>query len=325
MALLASGRNPAAYKSVDRTNFTATAAQTTFTLSQGYSVGDTEVYLNGIKLVDGDDYIAINGSSVVLNSAAALGDIIQVVSYNQFIVANTYTKSESDSKYMVTSGLNPMTSYLRTPNYGVSSYSDSASASLEASAGLGTQGAAIKVHGRSISTFGGDIHHVTDTRGAGGGHKFYGWNGTAAVGYGGFDSSGRWTNPLQPMVSVGNNGWTATASGQKFTGWATPNVNVGGAWSAANSQFNCPVAGYYSFSLYFLTVSGSNAGDHRLTKNGNVITGGYSSNNVAGYLQAKSECLVYCSAGDALYPTSINTTAVHADAQHNQLVIRLVG
>jgi hypothetical protein len=324
MALLVAGDNSPGYKTVDRSYFTATAGQTAFTVTQGYQVGDIDVYLNGIRLLDGDDYTATNGSTIFLTSGANLGDSLSVIAYTQFNVAGSYTKAESDNKYLNLSG-GTMSSYIRTPNYGVSSYSDSASASLEASAGLGTQGAAIKVHGRSMSTFGGDIHHVTDTRGAGGGHKFYGWNGTAAVGYGGFDSSGRWTNPLQPMVSVGNNGWTATATGQKFTGWATPGVNVGGGWSAANSQFNCPITGYYSFSLYFLTVAGSNAGDHRLTKNGTVITGGYSSNNVAGYLQAKSECIVYCSAGDALYPVSQGTTAVHPDANHNQLVIRLVG
>lgn len=59
------------------TEFTATAGQTTFTVS--YIPGSIEVYRNGIRLVDGDDYTATNGTSVVLVSAASDGDSIVVV------------------------------------------------------------------------------------------------------------------------------------------------------------------------------------------------------------------------------------------------------
>ena len=67
MALL-TGAGLGAYKSIDRTNFIATEGQTTFTLSQGYSVGDIDVFLNGIRLFEGDDFFATNGTTVVLCS-----------------------------------------------------------------------------------------------------------------------------------------------------------------------------------------------------------------------------------------------------------------
>lgn len=161
---LLSGNGLGAYKSVDRTNFVSTASQTTFTLTQGYTVGDIDVYLNGVKLIDGEDYNAINGTTVVLLVGASLNDTLSVISYNQFNVANTFTKSECDARYMVSSGTTPMTSYLRAPNYGVSSWSDSASASLEASVGAGESGVGVKAIGRSVTTNGGSIHHVTDSR-----------------------------------------------------------------------------------------------------------------------------------------------------------------
>ena len=58
------------------TSFTATAGQTTFTVS--YTVGHVEVYLNGIRL-SSDEYTAANGSSVILDDAATEGDIVDIV------------------------------------------------------------------------------------------------------------------------------------------------------------------------------------------------------------------------------------------------------
>jgi hypothetical protein len=66
------GDNPAK----SETSFTATAGQTTFTLS--YKVGFVEVYLNGIRL-SSSEYTATSGSSIVLTEAASEGDIIDVV------------------------------------------------------------------------------------------------------------------------------------------------------------------------------------------------------------------------------------------------------
>jgi hypothetical protein len=60
------------------TDFTATAGQTTFTVS--YTVGLVEVYRNGVKLAVAD-YTASNGTTIVLASAANAGDVIEVVAF----------------------------------------------------------------------------------------------------------------------------------------------------------------------------------------------------------------------------------------------------
>jgi hypothetical protein len=62
-----------------RTSFTATSGQTTFSVT--YTVGYLQVYLNGV-LLNGTDYTATNGTSVVLATGAASGDIVETVAYS---------------------------------------------------------------------------------------------------------------------------------------------------------------------------------------------------------------------------------------------------
>ena len=70
--------------------FTATASQTTFTITGGYTVGMVDVFLNGVKLDNATEFTASNGSTVVLTAAAAVNDVVEVYKYGgQFIANNT--------------------------------------------------------------------------------------------------------------------------------------------------------------------------------------------------------------------------------------------
>nr|BAR32745.1 tail fiber [uncultured Mediterranean phage uvMED] len=75
-----------------RFNYTATAGQTTFTGADtagntlAYDAGFADVYLNGVRLSAADITIT-SGTSVVLASGAAAGDILDVVAYGTFNVA----------------------------------------------------------------------------------------------------------------------------------------------------------------------------------------------------------------------------------------------
>ena len=62
-----------------RTTITATAGQTSFTAN--YTVNYVQVYVNGI-LLNSADYTATTGTTVVLASAAAAGDIVDVLAIN---------------------------------------------------------------------------------------------------------------------------------------------------------------------------------------------------------------------------------------------------
>jgi len=78
--------------------FTATSGQIVFTILGGYDSGFADVYLNGRKLQNGVDVIVTSGTEVVLSVGATAGDIVDVIAYGAFAVANTYTKAEVDSK-----------------------------------------------------------------------------------------------------------------------------------------------------------------------------------------------------------------------------------
>jgi len=62
-----------------RTSFTATASQTTF--SATYNVGYVQVFVNGV-LLNGADYTATNGTSVVLAVGCNANDIVETIAYN---------------------------------------------------------------------------------------------------------------------------------------------------------------------------------------------------------------------------------------------------
>ena len=68
--------------------FTATASQTAFTVTGGYTVGMVDVFLNGIKLDNAVDFTATDGSVVTLAAGAAVGDIVEVYKYGGQFIAN---------------------------------------------------------------------------------------------------------------------------------------------------------------------------------------------------------------------------------------------
>jgi len=74
------GTIPTPQATQTRQTFVATASQTTFNTA-GYTAGFVDVYMNGVKLVDGTDFTATNGSTVVLTTGAAASDIIDIVMF----------------------------------------------------------------------------------------------------------------------------------------------------------------------------------------------------------------------------------------------------
>jgi hypothetical protein len=76
-----------------RATITATANQTAFTVSGGYTVGGIDVYLNGIKQVNGDDFTATNGTSITLTQGADAGDILDYVAFGFAVTTGALVKS----------------------------------------------------------------------------------------------------------------------------------------------------------------------------------------------------------------------------------------
>ena len=96
--------------------YTATSGQTTFSgaddnaATLSYTVNNLIVTLNGVVLDNGGDYTATNGTSVVLTSGAAAGDLLQVIAFKSFTVADmvpastggTFSGNVTATKFLTT-------------------------------------------------------------------------------------------------------------------------------------------------------------------------------------------------------------------------------
>ena len=69
---------------VARQVFSPTGVQTDFTFASGYNVGYLDAYLNGVRLIEGQDYNATDTSTVGLTSFAQSGDVLELVAYKAF-------------------------------------------------------------------------------------------------------------------------------------------------------------------------------------------------------------------------------------------------
>ena len=66
-----------------------TGITTTFTFASGYTIGYLDVFLNGAKQIEGQDYDANNGSTFDISGGGVInGDIIEAVAYKAFNVSN---------------------------------------------------------------------------------------------------------------------------------------------------------------------------------------------------------------------------------------------
>ena len=86
--------NNVASKSISAT---ATADQTLFTVTGGYRINQLAVFRNGVRLVDGSDFTARDGSTVTLVTAANLNDTIEFQIFDDFRVADAINSSGDQS------------------------------------------------------------------------------------------------------------------------------------------------------------------------------------------------------------------------------------
>jgi uncharacterized membrane protein YgdD (TMEM256/DUF423 family) len=61
--------------------YTASAGQTVFPVTNGYTTNLVDVYINGSKLLDGLEYNDTSGTNIVLTTGSFAGDIVEVVTY----------------------------------------------------------------------------------------------------------------------------------------------------------------------------------------------------------------------------------------------------
>ena len=84
--------NNVASKSI---SVTATADQTLFTVTGGYRINQLAVFRNGVRLADGADFTARDGSSVTLLSPANVSDTLEFQVFDDFRVADAIVSAEA--------------------------------------------------------------------------------------------------------------------------------------------------------------------------------------------------------------------------------------
>lgn len=66
----------------------ATASQKSFNVTGGYRINQISVYRNGVRLVSGRDYTALDGATVTLLSPAVGGDVLEFHIFDDFSVSD---------------------------------------------------------------------------------------------------------------------------------------------------------------------------------------------------------------------------------------------
>jgi len=102
----------------ERFIFTASGGETSVTLDDAgrgvaYTVGQVDVYLNGVKLVNGTDFTATSGSSITGLSALSASDVVEIVALDAFSPADTVSAASGgtfgDAVTITDASNNPLT------------------------------------------------------------------------------------------------------------------------------------------------------------------------------------------------------------------------
>ena len=252
--------------------YVATASQTTFNAI--YTVGAVDVYQNGVLLAP-SDYTATTGTTVVFNTGAALNDEITIHCHNTFSVADTYTKSASDDRFVNASG-DTMTGTLMLP--------DDTAMIRRASNAEWVMGFDATNNILSIGTQGGTTANRLQL--CSGGNKI-------AIEA---DGAGRVTMPYQPAFEAGISSTTAYTSG--LITWTSTYLNTGNHFNG--SSFTAPVSGLYFFCIDWLTFLNTSATDVSIYLNGSPKKHSRmdSLNSSSNHRSASCTSIISLSAGD---------------------------
>lgn len=274
------------------TTITATASQTSFTPTGGYTVGYCDVFYNGIKLVGGTDFTATDGLTVVLTTGATSGAVVEIITYgsvtitdavrrsgdtfagavaiNSTLAAGNTTITGNTTTTTLNSGNTAITGTLAAGNTAITGFANVTS-TIQGGAGLMIAGAA-----SGITTLAAGNTTITG---------FANVSSTLQVG----------ANVVLGTTTISANGGVGTA-GQVLTSGATSNVY----WSTIASPgpaFSAYKSGNQSFSSNTWTKVTFPFEDYDTNNNFDSTTNYRFTPTVAGYYQIN--CTGYFTSGSS--------------------------
>ena len=233
-----------------RFRYIATAGQTTFTgtdsngNTMAYDAGFVDVYLNGVRL-DQTDYTASSGTSIVLASAAALNDELNIVAFGTFSVASINGVDLING----TVSANKLASGAAVSNIGytpVNKAGDTMTGELVVTSLKGVAGNKLQLRSGDAS-YGVSLQNISGID-------------LLAV-----DAVGRVTTPYQPaFIAYLNGNVTNTTSPTRLANFTKiSNAIINGrdaGFSTANGRFTAPVTGLYVIGMHLDLVGGQTTG-----------------------------------------------------------------
>ena len=131
-----------------------------------YDAGFIDVYLNGVKQVNGTDVTVTSGNSLVFASALAAGDIVEAVAFGTFAVANIAASAISSGTLAVARG-----------GTGLSSLSGNAGKALlvnnSANGFTLANASSAEVYGFNLSVVASTVNYTVTVASYAGGNKFH--------------------------------------------------------------------------------------------------------------------------------------------------------
>ena len=141
----------------ERQVYVATANQTTFAIA--HDVGFVDVYINGLKLRTGTDFTDNNVSNIVLASGANAGDIVDIVAFGAFNVANHYNQTQSDARYMrISNNLSELSGSESTARANIGA-APTVSPTFTGTVTIPTSG--LNYSGTNVTATGAELNHVS--------------------------------------------------------------------------------------------------------------------------------------------------------------------
>lgn len=287
-----------------RQSFTASANQTTFSVTGGYTPGMIDVYQNGVKLVNGADVNVSGGSSVVLATGAANNDTIDVVGFSAVSYQDAVKKSGdtmtgtlniNDRLNVQTSNAIVLTLNSTHPSGGYSTFFTNSTPIAD----MGTE--------QQIFSTGNTLNFAIGAR--------TGYNLSLGSGPNRaiiINSSGYINKPLQPAFSARATGGSQAGGTVQFN---VADVNISSSFNTSTYRFTAPVAGNYFFCASIIGNTSTSCAVS-LHKNGSRVSGiGWGGVTSSAESGATINAIINLAVGD--YVTAVSTNQTYNNNYNN--------